>query len=227
MFDCPYYVIIADFVIELTVLGVIMRQFIFVLLLVLAGQVLAAGDAEKGKTLSATCMACHGSDGNSVNPIWPTLAGQHPNYTARQLKLFKSGDRPSAVMMPMAMGLSEQDMADLGAFYGQQEAKLLAADPSQVEVGEALYQGGDEERKIPACIACHGPTGQGNPMTEYPVVASQHAPYLVNELKLFKEGRTVPGKDDVNGKIMADVAKYLSQEEIEAVSSYMQGLQSR
>lgn len=204
-----------------------MRQLVFVLLAVMAGQVLAAGDAEKGKTLSATCMACHGIDGNSVNPIWPTIAGQHPQYLERQLKLFKSGDRPSAVMMPMTMGLSEQDMADLAAFYSQQEAKLLAADSAQVELGQSIYQGGLKDRDVPACIACHGPTGQGNPLSEYPVVANQHAPYTINELKLFKEGRTVPGKDEVNGKIMAEVAQYLSQQEIEAVASYMQGIQSR
>lgn len=129
-------------------------------------------------------------------------------------------------MMPMAMGLSEQDMADLGAYFGEQEAKLLAADPAQIELGEAIYQGGLKDRDIPACMACHGPTGQGNPLSGYPVVANQHAPYTVEQLKLFKQGRVVPGKDDVNGKIMADIAKYMTQEEIEAVSSYIQGLQA-
>jgi cytochrome c553 len=204
-----------------------MKQIVLVVLAVFAGQVMAQqGDAEKGQALSATCVACHGTDGNSVNPIWPTIAGQHPQYTARQLKLFKSGDRPSAVMMPMTMGLSEQDMADLSAYFGEQEAQLLAADPAKIELGQAIYQGGLKDRDIPACMACHGPTGQGNPLSGYPVVANQHAAYLVNELNLFKEGRTVPGKDDVNGKIMADIAKYMSQEEIEAVSSYMQGLQA-
>lgn len=204
-----------------------MKQIVLVVLAVFAGQLMAQeGDAERGKTLSATCVACHGVDGNSVNPIWPTLAGQHPQYIARQLKLYKSGDRDNAVMMPMAMGLSEQDMADLGAYFGEQEAKLLAADPAQIELGEAIYQGGLKDRDIPACMACHGPTGQGNPLSGYPVVANQHAPYTVEQLKLFKQGRVVPGKDDVNGKIMADIAKYMTQEEIEAVSSYIQGLQA-
>ncbi len=204
-----------------------MKQIVLVVLAVFTSQVTAQqGDVEKGQALSATCVACHGTDGNSVNPIWPTIAGQHPQYTERQLKLFKSGDRPSAVMMPMTMGLSEQDMADLAAYFGQQKAKLLAADPAKIELGEAIYQGGLKDRDIPACLACHGPTGQGNPLSGYPVVANQHAPYLVNELKLFKQGRTVPGKDDVNGKIMADIAKYMTEEEIEAVSSYMQGLQA-
>ncbi|MFV0542964.1 MAG: c-type cytochrome [Marinicella pacifica] len=204
-----------------------MKQIVLVVLAVFTSQIMAQdGDAEKGKALSATCMACHGSDGNSVNPIWPTLAGQHPQYIARQLKLYKNGGRENAVMMPMAMGLSEQDMADLGAYFGEQEAKLLAADPAKIELGEAIYQGGLKDRNIPACLACHGPTGQGNPLSGYPVVANQHAAYMVDQLNLFKQGRVVPGKDEVNGKIMADVAKYMTQEEIEAVSSYMQGLQA-
>lgn len=204
-----------------------MKQIVFVILVLFAGQLIAQGDAEKGKTLSATCVACHGTDGNSVNPIWPTLAGQHPNYIARQLKLYKSGERENAVMMPMTMGLSEQDMADLGAYFGSQEPKMLAADPAKIELGEAIYQGGLKDRDIPACLACHGPTGQGNPLSGYPVVANQYAAYMVDQLNLFKEGRVVPGKDDMNGKIMAQVAQYMTQEEIEAVSSYMQGLQSR
>ncbi len=204
-----------------------MKQIVLLVLAMFASQIMAQdGDAEKGKALSATCVACHGTDGNSVNPIWPTIAGQHPQYIERQLKLFKSGDRPSATMLPMTMGLSEQDMADLAAYFGEQEAKLLAADPAQIELGQAIYQGGLKDRDIPACMACHGPTGQGNPLSGYPVVANQHAAYLVNELNLFKQGRTVPGKEDVNGKIMADIAKYMTQEEIEAVSSYMQGLQA-
>ncbi len=204
-----------------------MKQIVLVVLAIFASQLMAQdGDADKGKALSATCVACHGADGNSVNPIWPTIAGQHPQYIERQLKLYKSGDRKNAVMMPMVMGLSEQDMTDLAAYFGQQEAKLLAADPAKIELGEAIYQGGIKDRNIPACIACHGPTGQGNPLSGYPVVANQHAAYSVEQLKLFKQGRVVPGKDDVNGKIMADIAKYMTQEEIEAVSSYMQGLQA-
>ena len=204
-----------------------MKQIVLVVLAIFASQLMAQnGDADKGKALSATCVACHGTDGNSVNPIWPTIAGQHPQYIERQLKLYKNGGRENAVMMPMTMGLSEQDMADLAAYFGQQEAKLLAADPAKIELGEAIYQGGIKDRDIPACLACHGPTGQGNPLSGYPVVANQHAAYSVEQLKLFKQGRVVPGKDDVNGKIMADIAKYMTQEEIEAVSSYMQGLQA-
>lgn len=201
-----------------------MERIILFVLLVFSLPLMAQ-DAEKGKALSGTCMACHGMDGNSVNPIWPSIAGQHAKYIERHLKLFKSGERESANMAPMVAGLSEQDMKDLAAFYAGQTIKLKAADPEQVELGRQIYQGGIKDRNVPACLACHGPTGQGNPLSGYPKVASQHAAYTVNELKLFRGGRTVGDKDDVNGKIMAEVTQYLSDEEIAAVASYMQGLQ--
>ncbi len=185
-----------------------------------------AGDAEKGKSLSATCAACHGMDGNSVNPIWPSLAGQHEAYLARQMKLFKSGERVNAMMAPMVAGLSDQDMQDLAAYFSAQDLKLKAANADLVELGQQIYQGGDKERNIPACMSCHGPTGQGNPVSGYPVVAAQHADYTAIQLRAFKEGRTVPNKDDVNGQVMADVAQYLTEEEIVAVASYLQGLKS-
>lgn len=198
-------------------------------LLVLVGcamTVQAAGDAEKGKSLSATCAACHGMDGNSINPIWPSIAGQHAEYIERQLNVFQSGDRQSANMAPMVAGLSEQDKADLAAYFSSQTMKLKAANPDLVELGQAIYQGGLKDRNIPACMACHGPTGQGNPLSGYPVVASQHAAYTVNELKLYRAGRVSADKDDVNGHVMADVAKQMTDAEIEAVASYMQGLKS-
>jgi cytochrome c553 len=185
-----------------------------------------AGDAEKGKTLAATCAACHGMDGNSSNPVWPSLAGQHEAYLDRQIKLFKSGERVNAMMAPMVAGLSDENIADLSAYFASQELKMKAANPDLVELGQKIYQGGDKERNIPACMSCHGPTGQGNPVSGYPVVAGQHAEYTVLQLQAYKEGRTVPNQDDVNGQVMADVAKYLTEEEITAVASYLQGLKS-
>ena len=192
--------------------------------LLLSGQAFA-GDAEQGKAISGTCVACHGTDGNSVNPIWPSLAGQHENYLVRQLKLFKSGERENALMAPMAANLSEQDMADLAAYFSSQPLTMKAADPEQVELGKAIYQGGDQDRAIPACMSCHGPTGQGNPVSGYPVLANQHAAYTALQLRAYKAGQALKNKDDVNGQVMAGVAKYMTEEEIDAVSSYIQGLQ--
>lgn len=201
-----------------------MKHIILSLLLVISTQVLAQ-DAEKGKSLSATCGACHGMDGNSVNPIWPSIAGQHEKYIERQIKLFKSGERPSANMAPMVAALSDQDIKDLAAFFASQDMKLKAADPELVELGQKIYQGGIKDRNVPACLACHGPTGQGNPLSGYPKLANQHAAYTVNELKLYRSGRVIEGSDNPNDSIMAEVAKYLSDEEITAIASYIQGLQ--
>jgi cytochrome c553 len=185
-----------------------------------------AGDAEKGKALSATCAACHGMDGNSVNPIWPSLAGQHEAYLVRQIKLFKSEQRVNALMAPMVAGLSDENIDDLSAYFAAQKLKLQAANPDLVELGKKIYQGGDLDRNIPACMSCHGPTGQGNPLSGYPVLANQHAAYTAIQLRAYKAGRKLANKDDVNGQIMADVAVYLTEEEIDAVSSYLQGLKA-
>ena len=202
-----------------------MTQFLMPALMLISFNLLA-GDAEKGQSLSATCAACHGMDGNSINPIWPSLAGQHEAYLDRQIKLFRSGDRENALMAPMVSALSDQDVADLSAYFSSQKLSLKAADPASVELGKKIYQGGDKARNIPACMACHGPTGQGNPASGYPVLANQHAAYTAIQLRAYKAGMTVANQDDVNGQVMADVARYMTEEEIDAVSSYLQGLKS-
>lgn len=199
---------------------------LFVPVLLLLSVNLMAADAEKGQALSATCAACHGGDGNSINPIWPSLAGQHEAFLVRQIQMFKSGQRENAMMAPMVSGLSDQDIADLAAYYAGQELSLKAANPDLVELGKKIYQAGDADRNIPACMSCHGPTGQGNPLSGYPVLANQHAAYTVLQLKAYKAGRKSPDQDDLNGQVMAGVAQYMTDEEIEAVSSYLQGLKA-
>ncbi len=186
-----------------------------------------AGDAELGKAKSAICVACHGADGNSVTPIWPKLAGQHELYTARQLSLFKKGTRKATVMGGMVAGLNDEDMANLGAYFATQKTTIGSADESLIAIGKALYQGGISDRKIPACMACHGMAGNGNPLSGYPVVAGQHAAYTEQRLKDFRAGAIAGADDDANGKIMAEVANKLTDEEIKAVASYMQGLYSK
>ena len=203
-----------------------MNKFLIPALLLMSFNLLAAGDADKGQTLSATCGACHGMDGNSINPIWPSLAGQHAGYLERHLKLFRDGQRENALMSPMAAGLSDQDIADLAAYFSGQKLKMQAANPELVELGRKIYQGGDQERNIPACMSCHGPTGHGNPLSGYPVLANQHAAYTAIQLRAYKAGKTISDKKDVNGQIMADVARYMTEEEIDAVASYVQGLKA-
>jgi len=200
---------------------------VFILLSLICSSFAIAGDAELGKAKSAMCVACHGVDGNSANPIWPKLAGQHEQYTARQLSLFKSGSRKGTVMSGMSAGLSQEDMANLGAYFASQKTTIGSADENLVATGKALYQGGIADRKVPACMACHGMAGKGNPLSGYPVVAGQHAAYSEQRLKDFRAGATAGGEDYANGKIMAEVAKKLTDEEIKAVASYMQGLYSK
>ena len=185
-----------------------------------------AGDAELGKAKSGLCAACHGADGNSINPVWPKLAGQHEEYTARQLSLFKSGKRKGTVMAGMVAGLNELDMQNLGAFFASQKSSIGSANDTLIELGKALYQGGNTEMKIPACMSCHGVAGKGNPLSGYPVLAGQHSAYTEQRLYDFKAGEETADEDDINGKIMADVAQYLTEEEIKAVASYIQGLYS-
>ena len=179
-----------------------------------------AGDAAAGAQKSAVCGACHGATGSSINPEWPNLAGQHESYIAAQLALFKQGARDNPLMMPNAALLSDQDMQDLGAHFASQTPVGLEADPSIYKTGEKLYRGGDSERKLPACIACHGPQGRGNGPARYPALRTQHAVYTYNQLKAFAEGRRrTPGND-----IMQVVAARLTDNEMRALASYTQGL---
>jgi len=202
----------------------VMKKVIICLSMLFTSLVNAEGDAELGKAKSVMCASCHGVDGNSSNPVWPKLAGQHQAYISRQLSLFKQGERPATVMAGMVAALNDEDMKNLAAFYASQKSSTGSADENLIEVGKAIYQGGVSKLKIPACMACHGITGQGNPLSGYPVLAGQHAAYTEQRLLAFKAGETLKDEDDVNGKIMAGVVKYLSDDEIKAVASYIQGL---
>jgi cytochrome c553 len=198
------------------------------------------GDAKAGAVKAGACAACHGLDGNPTDPQYPRLAAMPERYVAQELALFKSGQRNSgmaAVMMPMAMPLSAQDMRDLGAYFAQQNAGAGIADDTAIaagpyagmkyfEVGEKLFRGGDPARGLPACMACHGPTGAGNPGPAYPHVAGQQSTYAVRRLQEYRTGTTTQA-DPHAFNIMATVAKSLTDEEIQALGSYLQGLHPR
>jgi cytochrome c553 len=178
-------------------------------------------DAEMGKAKSVVCAACHGADGNSSNPAWPKLAGQHPTYLAAQLHAFKSGARNNPLMMGQAAGLSDQDIDNLSAYYAQQTQKPGVADPALVEAGQALYRGGRAEDAIPACSACHGPQGLGNAAASYPKISGQHASYTAIQLKAYRSGERA-GTDAA--KMMSNVAAKMSDADIEALASFVSGL---
>lgn len=185
-----------------------------------SGPALAAGDAAAGQQKSVPCAACHGQDGNSPTAQYPNIAGQNAGYLVKQLKEFKEGTRANAIMAGMVAGLSEQDMEDLAAFYAAQQVKYGAADPELAPTGEALYRGGDLGRGIPACSACHGPAGGGNPAAKFPMLRGQHADYTALQLDAF---RSMQRAND-GGQMMRNVAAKMSDTDIAAVSSYVQGL---
>lgn len=184
------------------------------------GSALAAGSKEAGQAKSATCMACHGADGTSLNPEWPNLAGQHETYIVGQLKAFHGGQRQNLLMSPMALILSEQDMADLAAFYSSQAARGGETDPARLKLGQRVYRSGNVNGQVMACAGCHGPNGRGNPPAAYPSIQGQHATYVAAQLRAYKTGARTT---DPN-QMMRNVAAALSEDEIDAVASYAQGL---
>ena len=193
------------------------------------------GDPAAGEQKASVCGACHGIDGNSADAQYPKLAGQNELYTARQLALYKSGERVNPIMQGMAAPLSAQDMRDLGAFFATKNVKAgLASDEPVAEGAEetwaqrgaSLYRGGNANNGTPACMACHGPTGRGNPGARYPAVAGQHADYTKAQLIAFRSGE-IRGKDRNANAVMAAVAAQLSDQDIEALSTYIEGLHRR
>jgi cytochrome c553 len=180
----------------------------------------AAGSVEAGQAKSATCGACHGMDGNSPSPEWPNLAGQHAGYIESQLRAFKAGERKNDLMSPMAMILSDEDMADLAAFFASQKARGGETEPSKQALGERVFRAGNVEKGVIACAGCHGPNGRGNPLAGYASIQGQHALYVANQLRAYKSGARAT---DPN-QMMRNVAALLSEEEIDAVASYVQGL---
>jgi len=191
-----------------------------ILALAIATGPAAAGDAALGSQKAAVCGACHGMTGSSVNPEWPSLAGQPASYIVGQLRQFRDGARVNPLMTPMAVALTDTDMADLAAHFAQQTPAGLEADPSNWKTGERLYRGGDAVRGLPACIACHGPQGRGNAPAAYPALRAQHAVYTCNQLRAFSSGvRKSAGND-----IMQVIAAQLTDEEMRALASYTQGL---
>lgn len=186
------------------------------------------GKAASGEAKAALCTACHGPQGNSVNPEWPRLAGQSAVYIAGQLKLFRSGVRDNPIMKPLAASLSDQDINDLAVYYEAQTPTGLEADPSYWKPGEAVYLSGDTARGVPACVACHGPVGRGNLAAGYPALRAQQSVYVVKQLNDYASGArytgAAPPRTDPNAVMMLTLAKRMTPEEIRDVASYVQGM---
>ena len=186
-----------------------------------SGTAAAAGNKEAGQAKSAVCMGCHGMDGNSLNPEWPNIASQHPSYMVKQIRHFKAAERNNPLMMPMAMTLADQDMEDLAAYFSAQTPRPTGeTEPSKLKLGERLYRGGDASRGLPACAGCHGPAGAGIGGAFYPRIGGQHATYAALQLRAYKSGTRATDPNSM----MRTVATKLSEQEIDAVASYLQGL---
>jgi cytochrome c553 len=185
------------------------------------GAAQAAGNVDAGKVKASTvCVACHGADGNSVNPIWPKLAGQNPEYLLKQLHDFKAGARTDPLMSAQGALLSDQDMDNVAAYFSQQTRSPGTAAADKVAAGQKLYRGGNATSHVAACIGCHGPAGAGNPAARYPSIAGQQADYVVKQLTDFRAGTR---SNDPN-QMMRTVAGKLTDAEIQAVAQYVQGL---
>jgi cytochrome c553 len=188
----------------------------------------AKPDLAKAQTMvNQVCAACHGADGNSPTAVNPSLAGQPAAYVALQLAHFKAGIRANPVMQGMAATLTPEDMGSLGAYFAQQTPKPRAAkDAALVKAGQKLYRGGDSATGVPACAACHSPTGAGLPKN-YPRLAGQHADYSYAQLKSFKAGERGADKDgkDVNGRIMVTIASRMTDAQMKAAAEFTTGLQ--
>jgi len=180
----------------------------------------AAGDAAKGKGMTAMCAACHGADGNSAIANFPKLAGQNEKYLVKQLQDIKSGKRTVVEMTGLLNNLSDQDLADIAAFYAKKKGTVGHAAKDLVEQGQDIYRAGIADKGVAACTACHSPTGQGNGQAGFPAVGGQHAAYTEKQLKDFAQGK----RNNDPGEMMQDIAAKLSEEEMKAVSSYIQGL---
>ncbi|AFI83588.1 c-type cytochrome [Methylophaga nitratireducenticrescens] len=201
-----------------------MKKIIFAVVLGLgimsSPLVLAAGDISAGKEISASCAACHGVDGNSPADVYPKLAGQHASYLYKQLVEFKNGKRANDIMSPMVAALSEEDMANLAAYYASKESTPGAVSEDSLDLGQQIYRGGNSESGVPACMACHGPNGSGMPAAKWPKLSAQYQAYTEAQLHAFANGER---QNDPNG-MMRDIASKMTEEEIKAVSAYVSGL---
>lgn len=183
----------------------------------------ATGDVVAGEEKSTLCASCHGDDGNSITGAWPNLAGQQQNYLLKQMQDFQQGEaggRYSATMTALVTDLTQQDMEDIAAYYASQTPIIGAADPALVTRGQQIYRGGNIDKKITACSACHGPQGEGNADAGFPALAGQQPEYVIAELLAYKQGQR---HNDLN-HIMQDIAERMDKEDMIAVASYIYGL---
>lgn len=198
---------------------------VVVVALIATGPVQAAGSAETGKTQAAPCAACHGQDGaTGLDGTYPNLAGQNERYLLRQLRMIQAGTRDIALMAGQLNGKSEQELADLAAYYASLPSKLAQAegDDESIAMAARLYRGGNLQKNVAACAACHSPAGVGNAPAGFPLLSGQSPQYTIAQLTAYREG--VRKTDEDYGGMMRDVAANLNDTEIKALADYLRGV---
>ena len=177
-----------------------------------------ADEARAKKIVDGVCFLCHGAEGESSSEVFPRLAGQHWEYTAKQLENFKTGKRKSTAMADMSSKLTSDEMAALGRYFEKMSAPAAGVDePELAAVGRYLYQSGNKYSGVAACASCHGAKALGT--SSLPRLAGQYPSYLESQLKLFnKRERTN------DNAVMHSVAQKMTPFEMAAVAQYLGGL---
>lgn len=180
------------------------------------------GDASAGRDKAGACAACHGQEGISPSGAFPNIAGQQESYLAKQIIDIRDGVRPVPQMAGVVDDFSDQDAWDVAAFYAEQDANLGEAEDDEIliERGRELYSAGDMSKGIPACAACHTPTGEGIGTAVYPALSGQHRAYTISTLQDFASGE----RDNDPNSIMGDIASKMSDDDMRAVANYVFGL---
>lgn len=203
------------------ILGMKKRAAIFMAGLLFSGvciEVVAEGRAVDA--LLPTCSACHGNDGNSPASAWPKIAGQNREYIIQQIEAFQSGARKNVQMEPIVKDLTKAEVIGLAEYFSSQKTSVGVTKKQHLALGARIYHKGDGTKGLPACVACHGPKGEGNPAAKFPALSGQHSDYTLLQLKAFRSGAR---NNDANA-IMQQIARTMEDKEMEAVSGYIEGL---
>ncbi len=199
----------------------LLQLTVFAVLFLCSRIAFASTDPERGESLTLVCSGCHGVDGNSPVGTFPNIAGQNQEYLLKQLREIKSGARPAMMMTGILDNLDDQQLNDIAAFYSQHEEKIGQADPELVSLGESIYRAGIKRKNVAACAACHSPNGSGNGPAGFPMLRGQWPEYTIAQLKAFRSGQR---HNDGDSRMMRLTAMDLSDEEIEALASFLYGL---
>jgi cytochrome c553 len=211
--------------------ALLISAFVFSRALAAQSAAPAADDAQQQSIQDTLplCAACHGEEGRSLTPEWPSLAGQHAEYLVEQLQMLRDSRRYDSTMTPMARTLSDGEITALADYYSRLALPEPRAAANDVQLGKALYEQGRTADGIQACRDCHGAEGRGDPAVGAPAVRGQNAAYSQKQLEMYAAGtryRAPDGKqhDSANAQIMNAQARNLTKEEIQSIAAYLESM---